>query len=147
MSPPIETRHTVLIGGKEFFDVPTHPSRVAWYDQFGTLGRQGSTTLMAAHINYLGYGAGPFAKLTSAVVGDTLTVTDTTGRTLTYSVQGVQVIKLSALDMNSVVYPALGAGKERLTLISCGGTFVPNRSGPGGQYESRVILVAERYVE
>ncbi len=147
MSPQIEARHTVTVAGKEYFDVPTQPSRVAWYEAFGDLGRAGSTTLLAAHINYAGYGAGPFARLTSATVGDTITLTDTVGRTLVFSVQSVQVIKLANLDMNQVVYPTLGAGKERLTLISCGGTFVPNPSGVGGQYDSRVILVGERYVE
>jgi sortase (surface protein transpeptidase) len=147
MSPQIETRHTIVTSGKEYFDVPSHPSKVAWYDQFGTLGKAGSTTLMAAHINYMGYGAGPFAKLTSTKVGDTLTVTDAGGKVLSYSVQSVQVTKLSQLDMNLVVYPSLGAGKERLTLISCGGTFVPNPSGSGGQYDSRVIVVTERYVD
>jgi sortase (surface protein transpeptidase) len=147
MSPQIEARDTVTVAGKKYFDVPTQPSRVAWYEAFGSLGQAGSTTLLAAHINYAGYGAGPFARLTSATVGDTITLTDTAGRTLVYSVQSVQVIKLANLDMNQVVYPTLGAGKERLTLISCGGTFVPNPSGVGGQYDSRVILVAERYVE
>lgn len=146
-SPPIEPRHTIISGGREFFDVPSHPSLVAWYDRFGTLGKGGSTTLMAAHIDYVGYGAGPFARLTSARVGDLATVTNARGETLKYSVQSVQVIHLSNLDMNQVVYPALAPNKERLTLISCGGTFVPNPSGVGGQYESRVILVAERYVE
>ena len=102
---------------------------------------------MAAHINYMGYGAGPFARLTRTRVGDTLTVVAPNGVILKYSVQSMSVIKLSALDMNGVVYPALSPDKERVTLISCGGTFVPNASGSGGQYDSRVIVVAERYVD
>ena len=48
--------------------------------------------------------------------------------------------------MDAVVYPWLDAGVERVTLISCGGTFVPYAGG-GGEYTSRVILVAERYVD
>ena len=147
MAPKIETRHTILVSGQEFFDIPSHPSLVAWYDQFGKLGEGGSNTLFAAHINYMGYGAGPFARLTRTRVGDTLTVVATNGVILKYSVQSMSVIKLSALDMNGVVYPALSPDKERVTLISCGGTFVPNASGSGGQYDSRVIVVAERYVD
>jgi hypothetical protein len=56
-------------------------------------------------------------------------------------------VKVGAIDMNAVVYPALAPNKERITLITCGGTFVPNGSGSGGQYDSRVLLVAERYVD
>jgi hypothetical protein len=147
MSPPVEARHTILVSGKEFFDVPSHPALVAWYDRFGTIGKGGSNTLFAAHINYLGYGAGPFARLTRSKVGDTLTVVAADGRRLAFSVQSVSVLKVGAIDMNAVVYPALAANKERVTLITCGGTFVPNASGSGGQYDSRVLLVAERYVD
>ena len=56
------------------------------------------------------------------------------------------IVHLADLDMNSVVYPPLPSNRERVTLISCGGTFVPYPTG-GGEYLSRVILVAERVID
>lgn len=139
----IEARHTELVDGRETFQTPTHPGYIAWYSRFSTMGRPGQNTIMAAHIDYAGYGNGPFRYLTGARTGDPLFVNMDNGDVLTFTVKSVDVVQLESLDMDAVVYPALPAGRERLTLISCGGTFVPYFGG-GGAYDSRVILVAER---
>lgn len=141
----IEQRHTRFSGGQEFFDEPSNPRWIAWYNRFSTMGRGGQNTLFSAHINYVGIGNGPFRYLTSARIGDTLSITMDNGQVLKYSVQSVQVIRLANLDMDQVVYPGVASNRERITLISCGGTFVP-RPGGGGDYDSRVILVAERII-
>ncbi|MGK2964048.1 MAG: class F sortase, partial [Tepidiformaceae bacterium] len=104
-------------------------------------------SVFAAHINYVGYGKTPFSHVTSAPVGSRLVVRMANGVEYAYSVQSVQVIDLDVLDMNQVVFPSVAPNKERITLISCGGTFVPNPGGVGGEYNSRVILVAERYTD
>jgi hypothetical protein len=144
---PVEVRDTTYqADGREVFEDPSGPQYIAWYARFGQPGQPGHNSLFAAHINYVRYGNGPFATLTSAQVGDTLTVALSTGEAVAYTVMSVTVVPLAQLDMNAVVYPALGGSTERVTLISCGGTFVPNASGVGGEYESRVILVAERQV-
>lgn len=70
------------------------------------------------------------------------------GTVYAYTVHSVELVSLDALQsgaMDNYVFPALDAHTERVTLISCGGDFVP-RPGGGGDYTSRVILVAERYV-
>lgn len=145
--PPvyIEQRHTVFQSGGEFFDVPSNPSWIAWYYRFSTLGRGGQNTIFSAHINHVSIGNGPFRYLTSAAVGDTLSISTDNGTVLRFSVQSVRVIHLSNLDMDAIVYPSLPQNRERVTLISCGGTFVPYPGG-GGEYDSRVILVAERII-
>lgn len=141
----IEQRHTRFTGGQEFFDEPSNPRWIAWYHRFSTLGKGGQNTLFAGHINYVGIGNGPFRYLTSARIGDVLTLTMDNGQSLKYSVQSVRVINLANLNMDEVVYPGVASNRERITLISCGGTFVP-RPGGGGDYDSRVILVAERII-
>ncbi len=141
----IEKRHTVQEGDRERLQDPTVPQNTAWYDQFGQPGTRATNSLFAAHVDYVNYGPGPFAKLTSARIGDTLTVLMDNGAEYYYSVQSVQVIQLSDLDMNAIVYPPLDSYHERVTLISCGGTFVPYPGG-GGEYASRVILIAERFI-
>jgi hypothetical protein len=139
----IERRHTKLVGGREQFEDPSHPARIAWYHRYATLGRGGHNTIMAAHVNYFGHGAGPFVNLRYARIGDDLRIRTADGKTLRYTVLSVRVIKLSNLDMDRVVYPGVPLNRERITLISCGGTFIP-RAGGGGDYDSRVVLYAER---
>ena len=145
-NPIVEQRDTVFSGGREVFQDPSAPARIAWYSRFGHPGFAGNNSIFAGHINYVGYGNGPFAYLTSASVGDALYVQMANGDSLAYTVESVDVVSLSGLNMDYVVFPGLDANTERVTLISCGGTFVPNPSGYGGEYNSRVILVAERYV-
>ncbi|MCL4241102.1 MAG: class F sortase [Dehalococcoidia bacterium] len=142
---PVEVRDTYFAGGREFFQDPSAPERIAWYARFGQPGYTGANSIFAAHIDYVGFGKGPFGYLTNAAAGEALHVTMDNGTSYSYTVKSVSVVSLQDLDMNAVVFPVLAGGVERVTLISCGGTFVPYAGG-GGEYSSRVILVAERYV-
>lgn len=144
MNPVVEQRDTTYVGGREVFQDPTAPALVAWYPRFGHPGFVGHNSIFAAHVNYIGYGNGPFAHLTSAVAGDALYVTMANGDVYAYTVRSVEVVALAVLDMDAVVFPLMSPSTDRVTLISCGGTFVPNPTG-GGEYNSRVILVAERF--
>ena len=144
-APAIERRHTEHRDGGEFFQTPADPRNVAWYDRFGGPGRGGQNTLFAGHINYVGLGNGPFHALVGTEIGSSLYLTMEDGTELAYTVRSVEVINLDVLDMVEVVFPLLGEHTERVTLISCGGTFVPYAGG-GGEYNSRVIFVAERWV-
>jgi hypothetical protein len=143
---PIEEGDTVFVGGREFFEDPSHPRYIIWYPQFSRPGFPAANTVMAAHVNYVGYGNGPFAGLLRARVDDALYVTMGNGTVYTYTVKSVSLHKLSELDMDAVVFPPLDFHTERVTLISCGGTFIPNPSGVGGSYDSRIVLVAERWI-
>lgn len=142
---PVEVRDTYFAGGREFFEDPSAPQRIAWYARFGHPGYAGANSIFAAHVDYVGFGKGPFGYITSASAGDALYVSMDNGTSYTYTVKSVAIVPLEQLDMDAVVFPALAPGIERVTLISCGGTFVPYAGG-GGEYTSRVILVAERYV-
>ncbi len=135
---------THYVGERELLQDPFHPLDVMWYPRFGRPGWGGGNTIFAAHVNYIGYGNGPFAYLTAARPGDALYLTMGDGSTLTYIVRSVDIVSLVDLNMNDVVYPPLDGATERVTLISCGGTFIP--AAVGGEYDSRVILVAERTV-
>lgn len=145
---PIEMRDTTIVRGQETFQDPSTPDRIAWYARFGQPGFIGANSLFAGHINYVGFGNGPFAFLTSAAVDDALYLVMANNDTYAYTVKSVQLVSLAELEngaMDAFVFPILAPHVERVTLISCGGDFVP-RAGGGGDYVSRVILVAERYV-
>jgi len=143
---PVETRDTQRKGGAEVFQDPSAPQKIAWYPRFGQPGYPANNSIFAAHIDYVNYGKGPFAYLTSSAVGDALYVEMDNGTQYTYTVTSVAVVNLNDLDMDAIVFPGLDSYTERITLISCGGTFVPFPGG-GGEYNSRVILTADRYVE
>ncbi|MCC7366679.1 MAG: class F sortase [Dehalococcoidia bacterium] len=141
---PVQVRDTNWVSGREVFQDPSAPQYIAHYRRFGHPGSPAVNTIFAAHVNYAGYGNGPFAYLLSAKPEDALYVTMANGEVYTYTVRSVELVHLDDLDMNPVVYPPLDSTTERVTLISCGGTFIP--AAVGGEYTSRVILVAERYV-
>ncbi len=142
---PVERRDTRFESGQEYFENPTAPHFIVHYPRFGVPGRPGANTILAAHVNYLGFGPGPFASIAAARIGDTLTLAMSDGTAYTFTVQSVDIIPLSIIDMDAVVFPALASTRERATLISCGGTCIPN--GAGCDYDSRVVLVAERFLD
>lgn len=148
-SSAIEELDTTWSGGVETLQDPAYPGDIAWYPRFGHPGYGGGTnSLFAGHINYYHYGNGPFANLASAQPGDALYVIMANGEQFAYTVDSVSVIPLAELrsgGMQDVVYPPLDSHTERVTLISCGGDFVPFAGG-GGEYTSRVVLVADRWV-
>ena len=141
----VESRDVDYRASGPVFQDPSHPSRIAWYSNFGMPGWAGNNSIFAAHINYVGYGNGPFAGLANAALGDALYVTMANGDTYSYTVESVQVIPLSQIDMVAIVFPGLDLSVERVTLISCGGNFRPLPGG--GEYDSRVVLIAERYLQ
>lgn len=142
---PVEARDTAITAGREAFEDPSRPDAIAWYPRFGRPGFPAANSIFAAHIDYVGYGPGPFARLTAVRPGDAVSVLMDNGLVYAYTVVSVDIVRLSDLDMDAVVFPFLPLERERVTLISCGGTFVP-RPGGGGEYDSRVILVAERTI-
>lgn len=144
----VAVRDTTSVGGRETFENPGSWDEIAWYARFGHPGYAANNSIFAAHINYIHYGNGPFAYLTSAQLDDALYITMANGDVYAYSVKSVQLVSLADLQNGAIdgfVFPGLDKHTERVTLISCGGDFVA-RPGGGGDYTSRVILIAERYV-
>jgi hypothetical protein len=147
----IEQRDTEFQGGQEVLQDPTQSGLIAWYPRFGHPSQPAQDALFAAHVNYFGYGNGPFAHLQNAQVGAPLELILADGTDYLYTIETVQLIPVSTLDsggMQDIVYPPLDSYHTRVTLISCGGDFVPFANGSGaGEYTSRVVVTAERYVE
>jgi Sortase domain len=148
-SAPVEQRGTRFEGGREVFADPSAPGNIAWYSdaRFGHPGFRGQNSVFAAHVNYMNYGNGPFAHLASAEPGGSLYVTMGDGTSYAYTIISVTLVPVETLNsggMDTIVYPPLDDHTERVTLISCGGDFVAYPRG-GGEYTSRVVVVAERY--
>lgn len=142
---PVEEGGTVTKGGQLFFADPVNPQAIVWYPAYGRPGYRGGNTLAAGHVDYYTGVRTPFAAITRAEAGDLLYVLLTDGTQYTYTVKSVRVVALAEYNAEEIVYPPLDSYTERLTFISCGGAFIPNTVlGYGGEYASRIVLIAER---
>ncbi|MDN5796186.1 MAG: class F sortase [Intrasporangium sp.] len=114
--------------------IPEDLRKTGWY-KFGP--RPGASTgaaVLVAHVNTVKDGAGPFAHLRQAKVGDSVALQTSSG-TLRYVIRSVQRIPKDRLDLDAVF---ARDGPAELHLLTCGGAF--NRAS--GQYEDNVVVVA-----
>lgn len=142
---PVEERGTTSEGGTDYMQEPTSPDRIAWYPQFGRPGFRSSNTIFAGHVNYAGWSVTPFASLAKGRADDSIYVSMGNGTVYTYSVKSVDMVAAHDLDRAQVLHPALDNNTERITLITCGGDFFI-QPGFGGEYTSRLIVTATRYI-
>jgi sortase (surface protein transpeptidase) len=120
--------------------LPANPEIASWY-RYGpaptTTAGPGETgaTVIAAHVDSLEYGLGPFAALADAVPGTEIVVSGADGSETLYRIDAVTSFQKTAVDWNAVFDRT---GPARLTLVTCGGEF--NRSSL--TYDSNVIVSA-----
>ncbi|MEE8346366.1 MAG: class F sortase [Dehalococcoidia bacterium] len=118
--------------------VPLNGQDVAWYN-FSTKPGAGSNAVFAAHINWE-RAAGVFSELTDVQLGDTVRLISDDGREYTYevfanfAVDPLDPASLKVMDPTS---------EDTVTLITCGGTWIPDASERfGGNYTDRTIVQA-----
>lgn len=91
-----------------------------WY-RFGSgLDEPDGTIVIAAHVDSLTYGLGPFAELKKAQPGQTVRLTGPDGADRVFTVQTVETTQKTEVDLSSVF---VRDGAPRLVLITCGGDF------------------------
>ncbi|MFD1713994.1 class F sortase [Amnibacterium flavum] len=101
-------------------EVPDDPSVAGWY-RWGSDPRSGAgSTVIAAHVDSLRYGLGPFARLRDLVPGSEITVIGSDGGSHLYRVDGLSAFAKDALPAAELFERS---GPSRLVLITCGGTF------------------------
>jgi LPXTG-site transpeptidase (sortase) family protein len=104
-----------------------------WYDGSVTPGQAGPSVILGHVDNY--QGASVFFNLKNLKKGDAVSVTLANGKTVKFSVDGVQQTAKAAFPSVKVYgktsYPAL-------RLVTCGGTF----DSATGSYQSSVIVYA-----
>jgi len=111
---------------------------VAWYD-FSALPGQGSNAVFAGHVTW-DKAPAVFWSLSQLAPGDTISVLTQEGKELIYRV--VDNFTVDPNDPEAV--KVMGPTKEdTITIITCGGTFIPNSNDPyGGEYTDRVVVRA-----
>jgi len=121
-------------------EVPESGEYVAWYD-FSSIPGTGDNAVFAGHVDWGGEAA-VFNQLGELKIGDLVRLVNADGSQLTYGV--VSVFRVDPEDSTSlqVMKPT---GSDMITLITCGGSWIPDRDEVyGGHYENRVIVQAMR---
>ncbi|PPG06018.1 MULTISPECIES: class F sortase [unclassified Rathayibacter] len=96
-------------------------TQVAGWYRFGAgLDEPEGTVVIAAHVDSLAYGLGPFVELKKAVPGQTVTLTGADGAERAYTVSTVETTEKTTVDLSAVF---AADGPPRLVLITCGGDF------------------------
>jgi sortase (surface protein transpeptidase) len=115
--------------------LPRDVDRVGWY-RFGPAPGDDGSTVIAGHVDDREQGLGALAPLREASVDDEVVVTDTAGTTTHWRVVSRELIQKRALPLDRLF---VRDGPPRLTLITCGGPFLPRL----GSYRDNVVVVAE----
>ncbi len=115
---------------------PTGPWTVAWYENLGSLGR-GGNVVMAGHIDYWNVGPSVFYDLAALEPGDSIAVYGDDGQEYAYAVEWLRQYDADNAPLDEIVGTD---GRERLTLITCGGTF----DYQNAQYLQRTVVRAAR---
>jgi LPXTG-site transpeptidase (sortase) family protein len=116
--------------------VPLNGQDVAWYN-FSSKPGAGSNAVLAAHINWE-RAPGAFSNLDDAELGDTIRLISEDGQEYTYEVTANFYVDPE--DKESLKVMA-ATPSDTVTLITCGGTWLPNPSEEfGGSYTTRTIV-------
>ena len=119
--------------------VPLNGQDVAWYN-FSRKPGTGSNAVFAGHVNWAG-ALGAFGKIDELENGDTVRLTDDNGREFTYEVFANYDVDPSDPESLKVMAPT---PTDTITLITCGGTWIPDPSARfGGDYTTRTIVQAK----
>lgn len=116
-------------------EIPDDVDVVGWYELGVPPGADRGSAVLVAHRDGRGQGRGVFYDLGRLDVGDRLTVRTTADGTL-----GFRVVARESIRKKRLPYEELFAanGTPRLTLISCGGVYDPDRGG----YQDNVVVTA-----
>jgi len=122
-------------------DVPLDAGDVAWYN-FTAKPGEGGNAVLAGHLNW-GGDPGVFADLADLQPGEIIRVEAEDGREFAYEVSENFTVESRDPDSRWVMAPRPA---DSLTLITCGGTWVPDPKDEriGGNYTDRVVVQAER---
>jgi len=145
----IEVNAPVVEMGLDAADVPEVPINggdVAWYN-FSALPGGGSNAVFAGHVTW-NRGLAVFGKIDKLVEGDVIRLVSLDGRELVYKVYANFAVNPDdppSVDANGNGSPDVmePSADDIATLITCGGTWLPNPSERfGGEYTHRTIVQA-----
>ncbi len=138
--PSIDLDARILAVAQDTFHrvvVPTDISAVGWYEFGPAPGDSTGSCVLVAHRDGVSGGRGAFYELGNVKPGNFIYVTMADGTELGYRVVSREMVAKTWLSENSNTF-FTSVGKERLTLITCGGVYDKARGG----YQSNIIVTA-----
>jgi len=114
--------------------LPENPSVAGWYRWSSDADAARGTTVLAAHVDSLRWGLGPFVRIRDLPDDAEIVVTADDGARRTYRVDSTERFRKAALPDR--VFDRTGA--HRLVLVTCGGTFDPATR----TYSDNVVVTA-----
>ncbi|WP_369255975.1 class F sortase [Geodermatophilus amargosae] len=115
--------------------LPDDVGRAGWY-RFGPAPGAPGSAVLAGHVDDAEQGLGALAPLREAEPGQEFLVTDAAGETTRWRVVSRELLDKRALPVDLLFGRT---GPPRLTLVTCGGPFLPDVGG----YRDNVVVVAE----
>ncbi|MFJ4296904.1 MULTISPECIES: class F sortase [unclassified Curtobacterium] len=115
--------------------LPPDPAVAGWYRYGAAPAATQGTVVLAAHVDAVGYGIGPFAHLRDVPEGRTITVTDTAGAETRWRIDSVSLLEKRGLPWDRIFRTD---GDRRLVLVTCGGVFDEQTH----HYESNLVITA-----
>jgi hypothetical protein len=116
-------------------DVPADPRVAGWWSSGAVPGAAQGSTVLAAHVDAAGVGAGPLSRLLRAPLGTVVEIGTTDGSTLRYA---LTERRSHAKDAGLPAELFRADGPPRLVVITCGGAF----DAAAGRYADNVVLIA-----
>lgn len=115
--------------------LPPDPEVLGWY-RFGPAPGAGTgSVVLGGHLDSKRYGLGPLVGLREVEAGDAVSLTRSDGTARTYLVVDVRRYDRQALPEELFAR----TGPERLRIITCGGTYLPDQGG----YQQNLVVTAE----
>ncbi|MGY1697847.1 class F sortase [Geodermatophilus sp. SYSU D00814] len=115
--------------------LPDDVERAGWY-RFGPAPGAPGSAVVAGHVDDAEQGLGAMAALRGTEPGDEVVVTDAAGAVTRWRVVSRELLDKQALPVDALFRRD---GPPRLTLVTCGGPFLPEVGG----YRDNVVVVAE----
>ncbi|SDC35559.1 Sortase family protein [Geodermatophilus telluris] len=123
------------VTGDGQMELPGDVDRAGWY-RFGPAPGAPGSAVVAGHVDDVEQGLGALAPLRETGPGDEVLVTDAAGTVTRWVVVGRELLDKQALPVDALFRRD---GPPRLTLVTCGGPFLPEVGG----YRDNVVVVAE----
>ena len=121
-----------------YMSLPESPFVAGWYAYGSAPDSRTGATVIAAHVDSLPEGIGPFAGLRESREGMAITVTDDAGEVHDYRVVSVERIDKDEVPLDRVF---TATGDPPLVLVTCGGEYDWRGAG---QYLDNYIVTAEK---
>ena len=114
---------------------PQDPDDLGWWRGVRPGVGQGSV-IVTGHVDSRQFGQGPLGRIVDLEPGDLAVVSGQDGESASYTVRGIQTFDKDEFPADDLFGTD---GPERLVLVTCGGTFDPERRG----WDSNIVAVLD----